>query len=42
MNTHPKLASHSRAARSPMTSNTGCTFVGEPEMTCRISPVAVW
>ena len=35
-------ASQILAARSATACSTGCTSVGEPEITCRISLVAVW
>ena len=35
------VAPHSRRALVAMMSNTGCTWVGDFEMTPRISPVAV-
>ncbi len=37
----PRTASHSRAARSAIASSTGCTSVGELEITRRISLIAV-
>ena len=40
--THPDLAPVRRAARSAMTSKTGCVSVTEPLMTRSTSEVAVW
>src|SRR6266487_753493 len=40
-NTRLYSASHNRVALDAIVSNTGCTFVGELDITPRISPVAV-